>query len=108
MHDFQMNRRQALIASSLGTLSLGMPGVVMGSDDVDAKGGDSAIHRSYLAAVSGLDFSGPSAVWRTLVSWLGSPEGGLALGRRAIVFLSLLLVAWLLSGLAGRAVHRQQ
>ncbi|WP_232107182.1 DUF1501 domain-containing protein [Gimesia alba] len=33
-----MNRRQALIASGLGTLSLGMPGVVMGSDKVDASG----------------------------------------------------------------------
>ena len=38
MTDFEMNRRQALIASGLGTLSLGMPGVVMGSDKVDASG----------------------------------------------------------------------
>lgn len=38
MHDFQMNRRQALIASGLGTLSLGMPGVVLGSDQLDAAG----------------------------------------------------------------------
>ncbi|MCH7689236.1 MAG: DUF1501 domain-containing protein, partial [Planctomycetes bacterium] len=38
MNEFQMNRRQALIASGLGTLSLGMPGVVMGSDKVDASG----------------------------------------------------------------------
>ncbi|MEK6262645.1 MAG: DUF1501 domain-containing protein [Planctomycetota bacterium] len=38
MTDFQLNRRQALIASGLGTLSLGMPGVVMGSDKVDASG----------------------------------------------------------------------
>jgi hypothetical protein len=38
MNEFQLNRRQALIASGLGTLSLGMPGVVMGSDKVDAAG----------------------------------------------------------------------
>ena len=38
MNDFQLNRRQALIASGLGTLSLGMPGVVMGADKVDASG----------------------------------------------------------------------
>ncbi len=38
MHDIQMNRRQAMIASGLGTLSLGMPGIVMGSDKVDAGG----------------------------------------------------------------------
>jgi hypothetical protein len=38
MTDFQLNRRQALIASGLGMLTLGMPGVVMGSDKVDASG----------------------------------------------------------------------
>ena len=38
MNDLQLNRRQALIASGLGTLSLGMPGMVMGSDKVDASG----------------------------------------------------------------------
>ncbi len=38
MNDFEMNRRQALIASGLGTLSMGMPGMVMGSDKVDASG----------------------------------------------------------------------
>ncbi|MFN0195244.1 MAG: DUF1501 domain-containing protein [Planctomycetaceae bacterium] len=38
MNAFELNRRQALIASGLGTLSLGMPGVVMGSDEVDASG----------------------------------------------------------------------
>ena len=38
MSEIQLNRRQALIASGLGTLSLGMPGVVMGSDTVNASG----------------------------------------------------------------------
>ncbi|MBS0206469.1 MAG: DUF1501 domain-containing protein [Planctomycetes bacterium] len=38
MNDYQLNRRQALIASGLGTLSLGMPGVVMGADKIDASG----------------------------------------------------------------------
>ncbi|MDP7273947.1 MAG: DUF1501 domain-containing protein, partial [Planctomycetaceae bacterium] len=38
MNEFQLNRRQALIASGLGTLSLGMPGMVMGSDKIDASG----------------------------------------------------------------------
>ncbi len=46
MNDFQLNRRQALIASGLGTLSLGMPGVVMGSDKVDASGKAIASDRS--------------------------------------------------------------
>ncbi|HUY87358.1 MAG TPA: DUF1501 domain-containing protein [Pirellulales bacterium] len=46
MNDFQMNRRQALIASGLGVLSLGMPGVVMGSDKVDAAGKAVAAEKS--------------------------------------------------------------
>lgn len=38
MSDLQMNRRQALIASGLGAMSLGMPGAVMGADKIDASG----------------------------------------------------------------------
>jgi len=38
MTDFQMNRRQALVASGLGMLTLSTPGLVMGSDKVDASG----------------------------------------------------------------------
>ncbi|REJ71540.1 MAG: DUF1501 domain-containing protein [Planctomycetota bacterium] len=46
MSDFELNRRQALIASGLGTLSLGMPGMVMGADDVDASGNAVASDKS--------------------------------------------------------------
>ena len=46
MNDLQMNRRQALIASGLGALSFGMPGVVMGSDKVDASGKAVAAEKS--------------------------------------------------------------
>lgn len=46
MNDLQLNRRQALIAGGLGTLSLGMPGVVMGIDDVDASGNAVAAEKS--------------------------------------------------------------
>ena len=38
MNDFQLNRRQALLASGLGTMTLGMPGAVMGADKLDATG----------------------------------------------------------------------
>ncbi len=38
MNDFQLNRRQALLASGLGTMTLGMPGAVMGADKLDASG----------------------------------------------------------------------
>lgn len=46
MSDFEMNRRQALIASGLGTLSLGMPGMVMGTDAVDKQGSAVASEKS--------------------------------------------------------------
>ena len=46
MDEFQMNRRQALIASGLGTLSLGMPGAVLGSDKLDATGKAVAAEKS--------------------------------------------------------------
>ena len=38
MSDLNMNRRQAMLAGSLGTMSLQFPGVVMGSDEVDSSG----------------------------------------------------------------------
>jgi hypothetical protein len=38
MNTFELNRRQALIAGGMGALSLGMPGMVMGNDKLDASG----------------------------------------------------------------------
>jgi len=38
MNAFEMNRRQALATAGMGALSLGMPGVVMGSDKLDESG----------------------------------------------------------------------
>jgi hypothetical protein len=38
MTDLELNRRQALVASGLGMLTLGVPGLVMGSDKIDASG----------------------------------------------------------------------
>ena len=38
MSTLELNRRQALIAGGLGALSLGMPGMVLGSDKLDATG----------------------------------------------------------------------
>lgn len=46
MNDLQMNRRQALTAGGLGALSLGMPGVVMGSDALDGQGNAVASEKS--------------------------------------------------------------
>jgi len=46
MNDLQMNRRQALAAGGLGALSLGMPGVVMGTDALDGQGNAVASEKS--------------------------------------------------------------
>ena len=37
-NNFEMNRRQALVTAGMGALSLGMPGMVMGRDKLDASG----------------------------------------------------------------------
>src|SRR6187455_1058726 len=46
MNQFELNRRQALIAGGMGALSLGMPGMVMGSDKLDASGKAVAAEKS--------------------------------------------------------------
>lgn len=38
MNTYELNRRQALIVGGMGALSLGMPGVVLGTDKLDARG----------------------------------------------------------------------
>jgi hypothetical protein len=46
MQDLSMNRRQALIAGGLGTMCLGMPGAVLGSDKLNAQGNAVAAEKS--------------------------------------------------------------
>lgn len=46
MTDFQMNRRQALIAGGLGALSMGLHGAVLGADKTDASGNAVAAEKS--------------------------------------------------------------
>ena len=46
MNTFELNRRQALIVGGMGALSLGMPGMVMGSDKLDASGNAVAAEKS--------------------------------------------------------------
>ena len=46
MNTFELNRRQALIVGGMGALSLGMPGMVMGSDKLDASGKAVAAEKS--------------------------------------------------------------
>ena len=46
MNTFELNRRQALVVGGMGALSLGMPGMVMGSDKLDASGNAVAAEKS--------------------------------------------------------------
>ena len=46
MNAYELNRRQALVAAGMGALSLGMPGMVMGSDKLDAGGNAVATEKS--------------------------------------------------------------
>jgi hypothetical protein len=46
MNTSEMNRRQALLVGGMGALSLGMPGIVMGKDKVDASGNAVAAEKS--------------------------------------------------------------
>src|SRR6187401_1102491 len=46
MNEYELNRRQALIVGGMGALSLGMPGMVMGADKVDASGNAVAAEKS--------------------------------------------------------------
>src|SRR2546423_12698887 len=46
MNAFELNRRQALFVGGMGALSLGMPGMVMGTDELDASGKAVAAEKS--------------------------------------------------------------
>ena len=59
MHDYQMNRRQALIVGGLGALSLGMPGAVIGNDQLDSQGNAT---RSEKSCIFVLLCGGPSHI----------------------------------------------
>src|SRR5687768_2772035 len=59
MTDFQLNRRQALITAGLGALTIGMPGAVFGSDNLDSQGNAA---RSEKSCIFVLLCGGPSHV----------------------------------------------
>lgn len=70
MVNYELNRRQALIAGGLGALSLGMPGMVIGNDKLDASGKAVASEKSCIFV---LLCGGPSHV----DTWDMKPEAPL-------------------------------
>ena len=59
MNSFELNRREALIAAGMGAMSLGMPGMVMGTDKRD---GDGKAVRAEKSCIFVLLCGGPSHV----------------------------------------------
>lgn len=77
----------------------------------EEKGGDSGQveeYRQYIDAVSGLrvDVSDAQAVWSTVTGWLKSSEGGLRWARNVLMFLVIVVVFVVLSGMAAKATNR--
>lgn len=84
--------------------------VEMVLDALEEKGGDVALQRKYVAAVSGgpeINLAeDPNAIVTYLKGWLMSEEGGLRWARNICAFLVMLVVFWTLSVLLGKAVDR--
>ncbi|MHC4826906.1 MAG: mechanosensitive ion channel family protein [Planctomycetota bacterium] len=77
-------------------------------DALEAKGGDTAEHRLYVNAVSGIrvDVSDWQAAWATIVGWLKSGEGGGKWAKNIIAFLVTLLAFWILALIVERVTER--
>lgn len=77
-------------------------------DAFEEKGGDPAEYRQYAAATMGMqvDLSDGTAVWAAFTNWLGSESGGKLWLRRALKFLAIIGVFWVLAALVGRVVRR--
>lgn len=76
-------------------------------DELGAKGGDTEEVEAYIGAVAGLPpVTGLQATWTTVLAWLRSPEGGLALAVDVGLALLILLGARIISGLVGGILQR--
>ncbi|MEP4076332.1 mechanosensitive ion channel family protein [Haloferula sp.] len=76
-----------------------------------AKGGDASETESYIAAISDLAASGDSesraaAIVAASKSWLRSPDGGLRLLKQSGLAIGIILVFWIISRYAGKAVGK--
>lgn len=76
-------------------------------DSLESKGGDVAVYRQYIIAVSGveLDTSDAKAAWSTIVGWFSSKEGGQRWAWNLSSFFLILLVAYLLAKILALVVN---
>ena len=65
-------------------------------------------YRLYATSVAGIrvDLKDTTSAWVAIRGWLTSEEGGLRWAKNIGMFLAILIVAWLLSKLFSRGVHR--
>ena len=73
-----------------------------------AKGGETNEYDAYITAISGLkvDVTDVSATWTTISGWLMSTEGGIRWALNLIKFIVIVVVFYLLSIVAGKAVTK--
>ena len=77
-------------------------------EEFKAKGGKVEDYEAYIKAISGVevDISDASATWTVVTGWLTSAEGGLRWAKNISMFFVILLVAWFLAKLLGKAAKR--
>jgi len=76
--------------------------------ELDAKGGEIEEYDTYIKAVSGIkvDVTDASATWTTITGWLMSAEGGFRWAVNMIQFVLIVVVFYLLSIVAGKAMQK--
>lgn len=74
---------------------------------LDKKGGDSAPSKAYVSSVVAVPpITGVSAAITSLTAWVGSPDGGVAIGLELLRALVTVLVAFIISRIAGQITRR--
>ena len=65
-------------------------------------------YRLYMSSVQGIqvDIEDATSTWIAVKGWLMSEEGGIRWGKNIGKFIGILLIAWFVSKLISRAVHR--
>ena len=74
---------------------------------LEKKGGDGATAKAYVSSVVATPpITGVNAAITSFTAWLGSPDGGIAIGLELLQALATLLVAFLISRIAGAVAER--
>jgi small conductance mechanosensitive channel len=97
----QLREQQSALVDRTGTVVNAFEKKGGASDQVQE-------YRQYIDAVSGLrvDVSDAQAVWTTVTGWLKSGEGGLRWARNMLMFLVIVVVFVVLSGMAAKATNK--